>query len=282
MTMHTDEIEKLSTDLALRAAGLMVVDQASAKWATELVLAGKDAIKKIKAFFAPMKESAWIAHQEIVQKEKAELAKIEPVIGALSGRLSIWRAEEERKRRETEAAARRVEEEKKRLEEEALRRAREADEKAERERKLLEEEAEQLNKEAAKKANDEAALKRIDEEREKLRLRAEESRRIADDETTLAIDEAAAAEAALAPAPVVPEAPRTAGLAPRRYWKARVTNLSILVHSITNGLISIEAISPCTAYLNDLAGRLKDQVKIPGIEFYVEERMAEIGKRNKS
>ncbi|MCJ7644186.1 MAG: hypothetical protein MUP28_06885, partial [Candidatus Aminicenantes bacterium] len=70
--MNTD-IEKLSTDLATQATGLTVTDQGSANRATELILIGKDVIKKIKTFFAPMKESAWAAHQEVVQKEKAEL-----------------------------------------------------------------------------------------------------------------------------------------------------------------------------------------------------------------
>ncbi|MCJ7563705.1 MAG: hypothetical protein MUP52_03835, partial [Candidatus Aminicenantes bacterium] len=217
-------------------------------------------------------------------------AKVEPIMLELSQKVSNWRAEEERKRRETEAAARRVEEERQRLVEEALRRARAAEERAECERQRLEQENERLAQEAAKKANDEAALRRIEEEREKLRLQVEESRRIAEEETTLAIDEAAKAEANLAPAPAIQEAPRTAGLAMRRYWKARINdpmldpvkaNFRLLLRAILDEQVSIEAVSPCMTYLNDLASRLKDQVRIPGVEFYFEERMAEIGRRNK-
>jgi len=276
------EIEKLSTDLATRTTGLAVIDQASANMATELMLAGKSIVKKIKEKFAPLKDKARASWQGLVDWEKAELGKVEPFIDVLNGKLSNWRAEEERKRREVEAAARRVEEERQRLVEEALRRAKAAEERAERERQRLEQENERLIHEATKKANDEAALKHIDEEREKIRLQAEQNRRIAEEETTLAIDEAAKAEAAMAPAPVVPEAPKTAGLAMRKYWKARVTNLPVFLHAVVDGLVSTEAILPCMTYLNDLAGRLKDQVKIPGVEFYAEERMAEVGKRNKA
>ncbi|MCJ7644027.1 MAG: hypothetical protein MUP28_06080, partial [Candidatus Aminicenantes bacterium] len=115
--------------------------QGSANRATELILIGKDVIKKIKTFFAPMKESAWAAHQEVVQKEKAELAKIEPVINALNGRVSNWRAEEDRKRHDAEAAAYRAEQlrimaeaEAKRKAEEALRAAERAEAKGNQER----------------------------------------------------------------------------------------------------------------------------------------------------
>jgi len=278
----TDEIEKLSMDLATRTTGLAVTDQASANMAAELMLAGKSIVKKIKEKFAPLKDKARASWQGLVDWEKAELGKVEPFIDVLNGKLSNWRAGEERKRREAEAAARRVEEERQRLVDEALRRARVAEEQAEYRRRQLEHESERLAQEATKKANDEAAMKHIEEEREKLRLQAEESRRIAEEETDKAIDEAAKAEAALAPAPVVAEPPKTSGLAMRKYWKARVTNLPIFLHAVIDGLVSTEAISPCMTYLNDLAGKLKDQVKIPGVEFYAEERMAEIGKRNKA
>jgi hypothetical protein len=275
------EIERLTTDIVIQAAALEVRDQASASRATELILAGKDAIRKIKTFFAPMKESAWAAHQEVVQKEKAELGKIEPAVSLLNNRISRWRAEEERKYFAAEAERAKIEKERKRIEEDTLRKAREAEEKAERERRRLELEAEEINREAAKKTNDEAALKRIDEERERLRVRADENRRIAEEETTAAIDEGAAAESALPPAPAIQEVARTAGLAMRRYWRARIVNLHAFIGAVFSGQVPEEALTPNQPYLDSLAGKVKDQVRIPGIEFYVEERMAEIGKRNK-
>jgi len=268
----TDEIEKLSTDLATRTTGLAVIDQASANMATELMLAGKSIVKKIKEKFAPLKDKARASWQGLVDWEKAELGKVEPFIDVLNGRLSNWRAEENRKRQEIEAALRRHEEEKRRLEEEVLRKAREADEKAEHERKRLEEEAERLNQEAAKKANDEAALKHIDEEREKIRLQAEQNRRIAEEETTLAIDEAAKAEAAMAPAPVVPEPPRTTGLAMRDNFSFEVTDKTALPEEFK--------IADQVA-LNAMARLKKEAFKIPGGRVINKPSMASILARGK-
>lgn len=284
------EIERLSTDLATRAAGILVTDQASANRATELILAGKGMIRKIKDFYEVRKAKAHELWKFECDEEKAELAKVEPIVNTLNQRVSSWRAEEARKCLAVERERARIENERKRIEEETLRKAREAEEKAEHERRRLELEAEEINRKAMK-TDDKAALKRFDEAREKLRLEAEELRKIADAQTTLAIDEGAAAESTLPPAPAIREAPRTTGLVMRRYWKARINdpfidpikaNLRLLLRAILDEQVSIEAVSPCMTYLNDLAGRLKDQVKIPGVEFYVEERMAEIGKRNKA
>jgi len=270
----TNDIEKLSTDLATRAAGIQVVDQASANQATELILLGKDAIKKIKAFFAPMKESAWTAHQEIVQKEKAELAKVEPVVDVLNGRVSSWRAEEQRKRDVAEAERLRIEREKQRLEEEAFRKAREAEEQAERERKRLEEEAERLERlrrEAAKNADNEITLKRIEEEREKLRLQAAENQKRADEATNQAIDEAAEAEAALAPAPIGPEAPKTEGLAMRGNWCFEV---------VDPAAVPRQYMMPDEIKIGKVVRALKGQITIPGVRIFNRPIMVGIGHRN--
>jgi len=268
-----NEIERLSTDLATQAQGLAVTDRASANRATELILAGKDAVRKIKAFFMPLKEAANATHRQLIEKEKAELAKVEPIVESLSRSISSWRTEEERKRREAETEARRREEERKRLEEEALRKAREAEEKAERERQRLEAEAEKLRQEALKKADDAVALKRIEEEREKLRLQAEEARRIADDETTLAIDEAAKAEAAMAPAPIIPEAPRTAGLAMQDHWCFEVVDPM----AVPREFLAVDEIK-----IGKVVRALKGQITIPGVRIFNRPIMASIGNRTKS
>ena len=228
-------------------------------------------IKKIKAFFAPLKESAKAAHQGLVDKEKAELAKLEPVVNTLSQRVSNWRAEEERKRQAAEAEARRREEERRRLEEEAFRKAREAEEQAERERQRLEREAERLSQEAAKKTNDAAALKRIEEEREKLRLQAAENRKRVEEVTDKAIDEAAKAEAALAPAPVVPEAPKTEGLAMRDNWCFEVVDPM----AVPRKYLTIDMVT-----IGKVVRVLKDQASIPGIRAFNHPTMSGIGHRN--
>ena len=269
MNMNT-EIEKLSTDLATRTTGLAVIDQASANVATELMLAGKSIVKKIKEKFAPLKDKARASWQGLVDWEKAELGKVEPFIDVLNGKLSNWRAEEERKRREVEAAARRVEEERQRLVEEALRRAKAAEERAERERQRLEQENERLIHEATKKANDEAALKHIDEERERLRLQAEKNRKIAEEETTLAIDEAAKAEAAMAPAPIVPEAPKTAGLAMRDNWCFEVVDPA----AVPREYLIINEVA-----IGKIVRALRGKIEIPGVRVFNRPIMASVGRR---
>lgn len=268
-----NEIERLTADLATRAAGLLIVDQVSASEATELILAGKDMIKKIKVFFTPLKDAARVSWQGLVDKEKIEIAKVEPIMLELSQKVSNWRAEEERKRRETEAAARRVEEERQRFVEEALRRARAAEERAECERQRLEQENERLIQEATKKANDEAAMKHIEEMRERLRLQAEENRRIAEEETTLAIEEAAKAESAMAPAPVVPEAPKTQGLSMRDNWCFEV---------VDPAAVPRQYMMPDEIKIGKVVRALKGQIDILGVRIFNRPIMASVGTRTKN
>jgi DNA repair exonuclease SbcCD ATPase subunit len=267
-----EDLEKLSTDLAAQAAGIQVVDQASASRATEIILAGKALIKKITGYFEPIKKKARDSWQGLVDLEKAELSKVEPIVNALNQRVSNWRAEEDGKRRAAETAAHRAEEEKQRLEEEVLRKVREAEEQAEGERKRLEEEAEKLRQEAAEKADDAAALKRIEEEREKLRLQAAENQKRVEEATDMAIDEAAKAEAAMTPAPVVPEAPRTAGLSMRDNYSFEVTEKIALPEEFK--------IADQRA-LDAMARLKKDEFKILGGHVVNKPFMAEIGKRTK-
>jgi len=269
----TNEIEKLTTDLATRAAGVQVVDQASANRATELILAGKDVIKKIKGFFAPLKDSAKAAHQGLVDKEKTELAKVQPAIDRLDLSLSTWRAEEQRKRDTAEAEARRAEEKRRWLEEEVLRKVKEAEEKAERERQRLERLAEQLRREAAKKPDDEAAMRRIEEEREKLRLRAAENQRRVEEATNRAIDKAAKAESKMAPASIIPEAPKTEGLAMRDNWCFEVVDPA----AVPEEYKIIDEVK-----LGKAIRMVWGQIHVPGVRIFNKPYMAEIGKRTKA
>jgi len=262
------ELEKLGTDLATRAAGVVITDQASADMATELIISGKAIVKKIKEFFSPLKESAKVAHQGLVEKEKAELAKVQPAVDRLDLSLSTWRAGEERKRLAAATELRRQEDIRRQLEEEALRKVREAEERAERERQRLEREAERLCREAANKANDDATLKRIEEEREKLRLQAAENQKRVEEATDKAIDEAAKAEAALVPAPIVPEAPKTEGLAMRNNWCFEVVDPM----AIPRKYLTIDTVT-----IGKVVRVLKDQASIPGIRVFNHPTMSGIG-----
>lgn len=164
------EIEKLSTDLATRAAGIVVKDQASADAANELIKAGKAVIKEIKTFFELRKAKAYDLWKYECNDEKAWLSKVEPVIAVLDKALTSWTLAEQRKRREAEEAARRAEEERQRLEAETLRKVKEAEEAAERDRLRLEREAEELQKKEreALAAGDKAALAEVETKREEI------------------------------------------------------------------------------------------------------------------
>ncbi|MDH7513518.1 MAG: hypothetical protein QHH14_11290 [Clostridiales bacterium] len=191
--MENIQITEKAIVLAQEAQSLVVRDQQSANRATELILAGKEMVKRIKDYFSPLKKAADEAKKKLLEAEKAELQKVEPYVEKLQSSLTAWRLEEERKRREAEEAARRAELERKRLEEELLRKAEEA-------RRLEEEKKRVEGEEAARKA------------REELERRA--------------LEEAAAREAQLIPPPPIPEKPKTDGLTLRENWSFEIVDES--------------------------------------------------------
>lgn len=190
--MENVQISEKAIILAQEAQSLVVRDQQTASRATELILVGKEMMKKIRDYFAPLKKAADEAKKKLLDAERAELQKIEPHIEKLQSSLTTWRFEQERKRREAEEAARRAEMEKRRLEEELLRKAEEA-------RRLEEEKRKQEGEEAARKAREEL-------ERE-------------------ALEEAVAKEAQIV-APPIPEKPKTEGLVFRENWNFEIIDES--------------------------------------------------------
>lgn len=93
---------------AKEAQSLDVMDQETANRAEKLILVGKEIIKKIKDYFAPLKK-------EIDEVERVELMKVERYIQKLQSGLIVWALEQERKKWEVEEARRRAELERKRL-----------------------------------------------------------------------------------------------------------------------------------------------------------------------
>jgi len=108
------------------ARSIEVIDKASADRASELIVAGKKLIKQVKEYFEPMKKAADESKRRILETERQELSKIEPIVSELSAKVSRWLADEERRRREAEEAKRRAEMERLRLEAELEAKAREA------------------------------------------------------------------------------------------------------------------------------------------------------------
>ena len=199
------ELSKQSIDLAIRAAGLRVVDEASHALATELRLAGTGMVKKIKDFFAPLKQAAHASWKGTCDAETAELAKITPTLTVLDRDIAGYRAELARIRREAEEKARRQEEERRRLEEEAFRRAQEKERQA---REATERAAREQNAAARRKAQEEAA-----------RAQAEADKIIA---------KAAAEEKKFEPVAVVPERIANDGLAMRDNWTFEIVDEALV------------------------------------------------------
>ncbi len=268
-----EDIQRISTDLATRAAGIVVKDQASANRATELLLAGKEAVKTIKAHYEPHKVKARATWQGLIDEEKEYLAKVEPVVKRLDAAITSWKLEEDRKRREAEAVAYRAEQERIRLEAEAMRKVKEAEETAEKERVRLEREAEELQKKErdALAAGDKDALADIAEKREEIHQEAQAVLASVEKATDEAIDEAAKAEAILAPAPVIPPPARTEGSYIKHNYSFLVENKAALPEKYK--------VADQTE-LNKMARLMGMDFKVPGGRVVDNPSTASIGRRN--
>ncbi len=133
------QIDTEAIVISQASAGLEVIDKASADRASEIIVAGKKLIKAIKDYFDPMKKAADEAKRRILEAERQELSKIEPVVADLSAKVSRWLADEERRRREAEEARRRAERDRLILEAELAMKAKEAERiKNESERRVFE------------------------------------------------------------------------------------------------------------------------------------------------
>jgi len=123
----TTDIEKLTTDIAVRAQGLVVADTESFNRANEIVVAGKLLIITIKEYFKDVIAAAKASYEKNKSLQQVELDKVEPIVKRLGDEGAAYLYQEREKRRKAEAEAARVEAERKRNEEEALARAREAE-----------------------------------------------------------------------------------------------------------------------------------------------------------
>jgi len=168
-----EEITKQVDELAARAAGLIVIDRATAEKADLLIALGKDMIKKIKSHYREVKQAQDEAKRKILRMEELDLLKVEPTVTALDNSLSSWRMEERRKAAEVEEKRLAEERRRKELEEEALRKAQEEERKA---REAIERAAFEQDAAARKKAQDEAAEARAKADKILEQAAAEESK----------------------------------------------------------------------------------------------------------
>ena len=225
----TTDIEKLTTDIAVRAQGLVVADTESFNRANEIVVAGKLLIITIKEYFKDVIAAAKASYEKNKSLQQVELDKVEPIVKRLGDEGAAYLYQEREKRRKAEAEAARVEAERKRNEEEALARAREAEMRA-------------LN---AKTAGD---RKKAEAEADAIMAKA-----------------AAQEEKIVAAAPIVPEKIRVQDQTLRDNWSAVVDNFQGLILAVVEGQISPEALLPNEPWLNKQARDKKKGLDIPGV-----------------
>lgn len=225
-----------------QAKAIQVTDQPSLTRASALLVAGKDLEKTIKAYFAPLKQNAHTAWKGICDRENLELSRVTPIVDRLNRAAADYRMEQERKRREAEQMAARAAAEKKRLEDEVLRKAQEAERRAREAEVRAKLEANQKTREAAEK---EAAQ--------------------AQAEADAILKKAAEEETKVAPAPIIPEAPKTVGLSMRDNWTFEVVDSSLIPRQYL--LADLVAI-------NKVVKAMKDKAVIPGVRIFNKPIMA--------
>ena len=239
------ELAKQGDELAVRANGLVVVDQATADRADLLISLGKGMIKKIKDWFRPLKQAQDESKRTLLRAEELEILKVEPIVEQLSQSLMSWQMEERRKAREAEE---------KRLADE--RRRKELEDKALREAQAKERQAQEAIERAAREEDATARKKALEES---VKAKAEADKIIA----------AAAAEESKLEAPAAAvAAPRPmAHSFTRTVWKWRVNHPALVTRDLCK---------PDDTLIDRAVTQAKSQglkpleVKIPGVDVWEE------------
>ena len=269
------ELAKQGDELAVRASGLVVVDQATADKADLLISLGKGMIKKIKDYFRPLKQAQDESKRALLRAEELEIIKIEPVVDRLGQSLGSWQLEERRKAREAEEKRLADERRRRELEDEAMRQAQAAATAAQEEKDRAEAEARRKEDQARREAElavNEEAKKKADEDGRKAREEAEQKKQAADkkarEEQDRILAAAAAEEKKLGPSPAVAPAARPmAHSYSRTVWKWRVQQPAEVPRDMCK---------PDDALIDRAVNRAKGQglkpseVRIPGVDVWEE------------
>lgn len=94
------------TDIEFKAESLVIQSDADYATAGEFGKMLKKKASQVTTFFKPMKDSAYQAHKAVCDREKAMLAPLRNAEKTVKQAMSAYVAEQERKRREAEEAAR--------------------------------------------------------------------------------------------------------------------------------------------------------------------------------
>ena len=96
------------TDIEFRAESLVIQTDEDYAFAGEFGKMLKKKASQVTTFFKPMKDSAYQAHKAVCDREKAMLTPLRNAEKTVKQVMSAYIAEQERKRREAEEAARRA------------------------------------------------------------------------------------------------------------------------------------------------------------------------------
>ncbi len=106
-----EALQKQTSALEVRAAQMPVTSDDEYQSAAEFGKMLKAKANEVVDFFKPMKDAAYKSHKEICDREKAMLAPLAQAEKIVKQAMGGYAAEQERKRREAEVAARKAAEE---------------------------------------------------------------------------------------------------------------------------------------------------------------------------
>ena len=246
VTVTTQELEVQATEIAAKIPLIAITDQASFEAAVEDRGEIKRRLAKIDEVMSPIVSAAHATWKTAVGKREQLRGPFVEADKAYARAMGAYEQEQERLRREQEAAARR-------------------------ERERLEAE------ERARVAAEQERLRKAEEDRRLAAAAAAEAK--GDAETAERLISAPVVVPTVAPRPVyVPppppaQKPTAQGVSFRDSWSAKVTNLMALVQAIAKGEQPITLIDANQTALNGLARTLKQSMNVPGVEA-VNERLA--------
>lgn len=106
--MEEQQLNQEVTDIEFKAESLLIETDADYEEAGRFGTMLKTKAAEVTDFFKPMKESAYRAHKEICDREKAMLKPLKNAEAAIKRAMSAYYQEKERQRREQEEALRRA------------------------------------------------------------------------------------------------------------------------------------------------------------------------------
>jgi hypothetical protein len=234
----TQELTQEGTSLQASAAALVIRDSAGFERAAEMLRAIKVYLRRVSDVFDPICDAAFKAHKTACAQRDGMKRHAVEAETAIKGRMATWEQEQERLRREAEAAAQR---ERERLEAEAL-------------------------------AVAQAEQKRLrDEAQEKILREALEHEAAGDTEAATFLLEEPVYVPVVTPAPVftppvrVAAPPRVDGVSFRDTYRAEVTDLMALVQAVAKGQAPLTLLKADETALNGMARSLKTAMKVPGV-----------------